>query len=159
MASKTTNEMAERLRARHLAEEKAVASIATARVSLDRALARRDQVLSELEQEIERCRGDEDLALAVASSLRDEVLIAELAGVDVARVRAAVRRVSPERVREEVESLGTVRPRRRRGARRDGAAAGSGGDEAAPAPDVPGTDGSGGGGASGSAPEFAGRSV
>ncbi|SBT40736.1 hypothetical protein GA0070621_1040 [Micromonospora narathiwatensis] len=52
--------------------------------------------------------------VVLATILRDDGLAAELAGVDVSRVRALRRMVDGKAVRERIAQLGTVVPRRSR---------------------------------------------
>ncbi|AXH93716.1 hypothetical protein DVH21_29540 [Micromonospora aurantiaca] len=52
--------------------------------------------------------------VVLAAILRDDGLAAELAGVDVSRVRALRRTVDGKAVRERIAQLGSVMPRRGR---------------------------------------------
>ncbi|WP_434740746.1 hypothetical protein [Micromonospora sp. SH-82] len=115
MASRTGNDAVLALRARQEVERRAVRAVEQSAAVLAEAEHRRREALARLDAERGDAAAAHDLAVVVlATLLRDDGLAAELAGVDVGRVRALRRSVDRSRVRERVEALGSVVPRRRR---------------------------------------------
>ncbi|MFF5085352.1 hypothetical protein ACFY36_50635 [Actinoplanes sp. NPDC000266] len=124
MAGKRSNEMVQRLRERHAAQERAVVAVAGALGAVQAAQRRRESALSQLDAAVVLAEGERDEAVAVLARLSSAEETAELVGLPVAEVRRAVQRVPNERVREMAGRWRT-QGERRRGHRGGAASAGS----------------------------------
>ncbi|WP_416903486.1 hypothetical protein [Micromonospora echinospora] len=114
MASRTGNEAVRALRARQEVERRAVRAVEQSASVLADAAERRRELLAKVDGEVRDATAAHELSVAVlAAILRDDGLAAELAGVDVSKVRALRRSVEGRAVRERIAQLGSVVPRRR----------------------------------------------
>ncbi len=115
MASRTGNDAVRALRARQEVERRAVRAVEQSASALADAAERRHELLAKVDGEVRDATAAHELSVVVlAAILRDDGLAAELAGVDVSRVRALRRTVDGKAVRERIAQLGSVMPRRGR---------------------------------------------
>ncbi|MEV4273473.1 hypothetical protein ACIODS_17035 [Micromonospora chalcea] len=115
MASRTGNDAVRALRARQEVERRAVRAVEQSASALADAAERRRELLAKVDGEVGDASAAHELSVVVlAAILRDDGLAAELAGVDVSRVRALRRTVDGKAVRERIAQLGSVVPRRGR---------------------------------------------
>ncbi|MBO4164291.1 hypothetical protein [Micromonospora antibiotica] len=114
MASRTGNDAVRALRARQEVERRAVRAVEQAGAALADVVERRRELVARLDGEVQEARAAHELSVVVlATVLRDDGLAAELAGLDVSRVRALRRGFDGKVVRERIAQTGAVVSRRR----------------------------------------------
>lgn len=110
---RTTNEQVERLRERQRRERAALDAVTAAQSAVGAAQQRRQAAVLELDRAVVKAEQGLDVALSVLVSLMPEEETAAIAGVDVAAIRAARKRVGPQEARTALARLGAVRTGRR----------------------------------------------